>query len=128
MLKERPKRTAALVTFGFHAPFSQFLLGWATDLSQVDDLPACFLDGFKVIIPIFKGMALRDLVDIMTPEAERGEGEAVVRPPTHWSAIVVKLLVVLALVSVVLVAARAVKRELAEAEELVDEGVAARSP
>lgn len=118
MLKERPKRTAALLTFGFHAPLSQFLLGWATDLRQLDDVPACVLDGFKVIIPILKGMALRDLVDVVVPEAEHG---AFVKRPAPWSAVVVKVLVIAALISVVVCVGRSVKQELAAADTMADD-------
>mmetsp|Transcript_72166 Transcript_72166/g.150667 ORF Transcript_72166/g.150667 Transcript_72166/m.150667 type:complete len:313 (+) Transcript_72166:120-1058(+) len=63
MLDDQPKRTAALFTFSFHAPSLMFFFGWGTELGVLDVLPAACLDGSKLLIPILKGLAIRDILD-----------------------------------------------------------------
>lgn len=117
LLKEQPKRTAILMTFASHAPLTQFIFGWATDLRWTDAILACGLDGIKIIPALLKGMAIGDVLEIITSsDAHRtcwNDG-------THCVGLILKVCVSLAIGIVFLLMARAVMREIHEMDEEED--------
>lgn len=114
MLHESPKRTVALLTFSMHSPSLTFLFGWGTDLTISDVLPAAVLDGGKIVIPLLKGLALRDVLDAVQTTHD---GKEQVDYKGLWVTVSVKLLIAFAICCMVFAVARSVQQELQELGE-----------
>lgn len=114
LLKDQPKRTAILMTFASHAPLTMFLFGWTTDMRWTDAGLACLIDGVKVIVPLIKGMAISDVLDIISTE----EGKlSCWEDGTHCSALIMKICVSIAVGIVFFLMAREMMREIREMDE-----------
>mmetsp|Transcript_34556 Transcript_34556/g.64531 ORF Transcript_34556/g.64531 Transcript_34556/m.64531 type:complete len:307 (-) Transcript_34556:20-940(-) len=114
LLREQPKRTAILMTFASHAPFTQFVFGWTTDIRWTDAGLACFIDGVKIIVPFLKGMAISDVLDIIS---EREGQQSCWDDGTHCAGMMMKICISISVGIVFLLMARAIMKEINEMDE-----------